>query len=186
MKSEEKQAKSPKQLTTGHLTNHHHLATLTPLSDKRAQVKIQEMAFVLLALVFLFVLGFMFFSRLQFSNMEKRAEELREATALSVLNKISAMPELRCSASLGRATETLCLDKVKIEIFSEKFSEEYAKIWQGLSYVKVLQIFPSEKEYVIYYKNEGNLSYSNFVNLCSDENEGYACSLGMILVSMPA
>ena len=112
-----------------------HLTTLTPLSDKRAQVKIQEMAFVLLALVFLFVLGFMFFSRLQFSNMEKRAEELREATALSVLNKISAMPELRCSASLGRATETLCLDKVKIEIFSEKFSEEYAKIWQGLSYV---------------------------------------------------
>jgi len=169
------------QLTKPKHLSHH-------LTNKKAQIKIQEMAFVLLALVFLFILAFLFFTRLNLSNIEKRTAELREERALSVLGKISAMPELRCSASLGKATETLCLDKSKIEIFSEKFTDEYENIWRGLSSVKILEVFPNEEEYIIYYKNEGNLSYSNFVSLCQEggERNEYRCSIGMILVSLPA
>jgi hypothetical protein len=158
--------------------------------SKKAQVKIQETAFVLLALMILFSLAFIFYFRLQASSLAEKGEELRQKQAISLLDKITAMPELRCSTSLGRATESLCVDKDKVRIFTSSdsaFKENYEDIWKGLKNIRIMQIYPQEEEFNLYYKSEGNETYSTFISLCHEEYNGigwHKCSIGMILVSI--
>lgn len=162
--------------------------------DKRAQIKIQETAFVLLAIVLLFSLAFMFYFRLHSSKLAKEAAELQQQQAVSLLDKVVAMPELRCSASLGFITEVLCIDEDKLESMKEEpFIKDYKSVWKGLLEVKVVEIYPtSEKEFVLYSREkkkgeEGNRTYSTFAPLCKMEHNGvgwYKCSVGMISITI--
>ena len=158
--------------------------------NKKSQIKIQETAFVLLALVILFSLAFMFYFRMQATSLTKKSEELREEWAISLLDKITGLPELRCSTSLGRATESLCVDKDKLRIFTNpnlNFTENYNKLWSGLKNVRIIQIYPEGEEFQIYYQSEGNETYSTFISLCHEEYNGigwHKCSIGMVLVAI--
>jgi len=164
--------------------------------SKKAQVKIQETAFVLLAIVLLFSLAFIFYFRIHSSRLAKEAAELQQQRAVSLLDKVAAMPELRCSMSLGFTTvkEVLCIDEDKLESMTEDpFIEDYKNIWRGLLEVKITEIYPtSGKEFVLYSsekrkEEEGNRTYSTFVPLCKMEYDGdgwYKCTVGMISISI--
>ena len=162
--------------------------------SKKAQVKIQETAFVLLAVVLLFSLAFIFYFRIHSSTLAKEAAEIEQNRAVSLLDKVAAIPELRCSMSLGFATETLCVDEDKLESMTEEpFIEDYKNIWKGLLEVKIMEIYPtSGKEFVLYSsekkkEEEGNRTYSTFVPLCKMEYNGggwLKCSVGMISISI--
>ncbi len=171
---------------------------MTKKSHKKAQVKIQETAFVLLAIVLLFSLVLIFYFRIHSSRLAKEAAELQQQRALSLLDKVAAMPELRCSMSLGFTTvkEVLCIDEDKLESMTDPigpFIEDYKNIWKGLLEVKITEIYPtSGKEFVLYSsekrkEEEGNRTYSTFVPLFKMEyNEvgWYNCTVGMISISI--
>ena len=161
--------------------------------EKKAQLKIQETAFVLLAIVFLLIIVFLFYFKFHSAQLSKEIEEAKQQQAISLLNKIIAMPELRCSASIGRTAESLCIDKDKLEIMAmEKYMPKYKGIWKGLLEIKAVEIYPetkpSSQEFVLFTKDskelEEGITYSTFVPLCRT-TEGIIeseCTIGMILI----
>jgi len=154
---------------------------------KKSQIKIQEMAFVLLALTVLAGIVFIFFSKFQISGVEKAAGTVKQQQAISLLEKISAMPEIRCSYY---GVEKLCIDEDKLQIFLPMAnSSSYIKQWTGMQKVSVKRIWPSEEEWPIYSEGKGNFTYSTFVSICKQEfrtTSSWKCSLGMMEVSYNA
>lgn len=136
----------------------------------RAQLKIQEMSFMLLALAFFFVLVFLFYIAFQYTNLQKTATNLAEKQALTSLAKVAEMPELTCG--------TLCIDSDKLMIL--KKLPEYRKLL-GFSSLSVRAIYPrndvecTDKTYPncgyynIFTKNVDERQLSTFVSLCRQE-----------------
>ena len=102
----------------------------------KGQLKIQEMAFVLLALALLGTMAFLFYARIQSQNIMGTAESLKEERALSLRDRIVSLPEIKCA-------EKICLDLDKVEMLKEY---EVDHLFRGITEVKVLQIYPIEEE----------------------------------------
>lgn len=148
----------------------------------KAQLKIQEMAFVLLAVVLLFALIFVFLARFQYAQLEKTATELRQEKTTNMLRVVASMPELACS---GKA---LCIDEDKLEAF-KLVKNKYSELWQESSIVKVAieEVFPKGKEFAIYNEpsqaSQGKLTYATFVSLCQ-EGITKTCKIAKIKITM--
>lgn len=152
------------------------------MKSKKSQIKIQETAFALLAIVILFSIVFIFYMKFSSVGLANKAEALKEDRALSMLNSIIAMPEISCSSSIGSQTESLCIDKDKLSAFKDM--KGYAGFWAGLKGLRIMQIYPSESEFVIY-PNQGNSKeVSTFASLCEQSREGYECSISMIIIAV--
>ncbi|UZE93871.1 MAG: hypothetical protein IB618_03865 [Candidatus Pacearchaeota archaeon] len=144
------------------------------LINKKGQIKIQEMAFVLVAVVFLFALLFLFFARFQTAQLQKMASEIRELRTVTMLRVVASLPELRCSSSFGTATETACIDKDKLKAFDENsyLRDNYKNIWQEASISKVIveEIYGGGQKYTVYSKltQESTITYSTYIPLCEE------------------
>ncbi len=155
---------------------------------KKAQMKIQEMAFVLVGLVLLFAFIFIIYIKLQSTGIEKETTELKQSHALSLLDRVIAMPELRCSAGFG--AESLCIDKDKLDSMSKsEFKDKYKTLWKGVKEIKIKEIYPeSGQEYVIFSDEKQDYTeYSAFTRICKDKYEGVGwqqCSIGIVMVSV--
>ncbi|MEM4640918.1 MAG: hypothetical protein QXW65_00100 [Candidatus Pacearchaeota archaeon] len=151
---------------------------------RKTQFKIQEMAFVLLAVVLLFGLIFVFFARFEFARVRQLAEKTREERVITLVRSIASMPELRCSGSIVKTSEAACLDLDKVRAFNESSAlrERYKKLWTSsyITEVVVQEIYPSNKVYYVYKGQASNLSYFSFFPLCSQEN----CSLARLSVGI--
>jgi len=149
--------------------------------NNRGQLKMQEMAFVLLALALLGMLGMLFYVRLQSQNVQSAADVLNRERALSLRDRLAFLPEIKCA-------EQLCIDKDKVDIMRTSYSDELKPLFQGVARVEVRQIYPTEETTVIYDSGKaGNTTYSSFVNICQQKQIGtlfsYDCGLGMLKVS---
>jgi len=169
--------------------------------NKRAQMEIQETAFVLLAVIVLAAMLFMLYARLTSSGLRQSASELQEQKAISQLAIISGMPELSCSetySEFSKPTESaICIDEDKLLGFKQKASNYR---WQGLSKIQVQRIYPSGtgecnlgnaeqrtcSTYTIFDTGKANVTISSFANLCRQEKQGYSCHVAKILVSTQA
>ena len=158
----------------------------TKKEDKKAQMKIQEMAFVLVAVVFLGGLLLLFFARWQVGAMEQAARELRELRTVTMLRTISSMPELACTS------EALCIDQDKLEVFNKStaIQSQYSDLWQSSSIVNVTveEVYPKVtpvKKYTIYRKatQENTVTYSTYVALCSESLQKQSCKMAKIKVT---
>ena len=142
------------------------------------QLRIQEMAFVLLAVVLLGFIAFIFYARFQSENIQTSAGQINEKTALSLRDKIAALPEIKCA-------EKLCIDKDKAIMLKDY---DVKGMFQGISEAKILEIYPSNETVVLYSSGKGNTTYSTFVNLCEQKNIGgifgYDCGLAILEVSI--
>ena len=151
----------------------------------KAQIKIQEMAFVLLAVVFLFALLFLFFSRFQFTQVQKQAETLRTEKSIAMLRTISAMPELRCSEGYV-TTEIACIDKNKLKAFSSpEIRENYEDFWKSafLTRISIKEVFPEGLEYVVFDSSSQNsITHSTFMPLCEEDK----CTIAKVKISFKA
>jgi len=145
---------------------------------EKGQIKIQEMAFVLLAVVLLGFIAFIFYARIQSENIQSSAETIKASTALSLRDKIAALPEIKCA-------EKLCIDKDKALMLKDY---DIDGMFQGISEAKITQIYPSEESIILYSSGKGNTSYSTFVNLCQQKNIGgifsWDCGLAILEVSI--
>jgi hypothetical protein len=153
---------------------------------RKAQMKIQEMAFVLLALVLLAVIGSIFFLRLSQSGLQKSAEQIREQTAISLMEKIANLPELECFCKPSCRSD--CMDENKIGFFRTQMQTDKSLelLFQGLSNVRIVKIYPAGNDLQIYQSTTPSnaSSYSTFINSCKYETSSpyiYDCSMAMIV-----
>lgn len=147
--------------------------------DKHGEMKMQEMAFVLLAFALLAALVFIFFIKFQSGSIAAEAEELNYKRALSLRDKISSLPEMKCA-------RINCIDKDKAEILEGKISKD---LFQGLNSVRIISIYPEKDEIVIYDSGKDvGRNYPTYVNLCEQKKIGstfdYDCGLALLLVGI--
>jgi len=158
----------------------------------RAQMKIMQMAFMIVAVFFLFVLVGLFLLGIISGDIKQGAGELQAEEAISSLMVIAGMSELNCDAS-----ESLCLDEDKLKILTGNKSSAYEDFWPVAS-VKAYKIYPAFDEvvecpglgcnyYEIYDGEQDNVKeYSTYVSICKkvkDSNYVYdSCVPGKLVV----
>jgi hypothetical protein len=97
-------------------------------------MKIQQMAFMLIALTILFVLVGLFIVSTQLSGLKESKEKLDEQNAAVLAGKMASFPEFACENAFGRDLAT-CVDLDKM-MSLKKFSKEYSRYW-GVSDIEV-------------------------------------------------
>ncbi|MEK6917366.1 MAG: hypothetical protein AABW51_00270 [Nanoarchaeota archaeon] len=162
--------------------------------SKRSQMKIQQTAFMLIAVTLLFVLAGVFFLGFKLSGLKKQALSLEENNALLLVSKLANSPEFSCENAFG-TKRTNCVDEDKV--MALKNNEGYAGFW-GKSNIEIRKIGSSEKECTIAnYPDcdvikiadgkQGGAYVGNFVALCRKANvNGYIedkCEVAKLLVS---
>ena len=160
-----------------------------PQSSK-GQMKIQEMAFMLLAVVILFALAGMFFLAILYNDLINSANSLEKEKAISTAVNLANTPEFSCG-------ETLCIDEDKLLVMQNR--KDYDEFWPVASLV-VTKISNDKEKIECNEKNYPNCNYfkvydkgitnvegvETFVSLCrKDKINEYIynkCELGRVLV----
>ncbi len=172
------------------------LLKLRPLSfSNRGQYKIQQMAFMILAVFFFFILVGLFFLGWQFRNIGSDYEQLQREQAISSLKVIADMPEFNCDSRTS-----LCLDEDKLMVFSgNDLGREYSDFWPVAS-IKVYKVYPKFNEtipcpnagcnyYEVFDSGQINVEeYPSYVSICRKMKvDGYVydrCEIGKMLVGI--
>lgn len=148
---------------------------------KKAQLKIQEMAFMLIALVFLFAIILIFYVNFTISKIQKEAEILKEKRAIEKVKKLTRTPEFLSVDGIG-----VDLDKVLVL----RDMPEYEELWEDLVEIKIIRLYPEMEEYIIYEKNvRYSESFGAFISLCQtiykeDIGIWQDCDLARLIVSI--
>lgn len=162
------------------------------------QMKIQQMAFMLLAVTLLFALVGLFFISYKFSGLKESAAELEEENALTLVARLANSPEFSCEEAFGNQ-RTNCIDADKVMMLKENIGK-YNNFW-GVSNIEIRKIYSATDEEILcergIYPNcnvirlvnedvEG-FSAGNFVSLCRKEIENSItydkCELAKLMVS---
>ena len=161
--------------------------------EMKGQMKIQQMAFMIVAVFFFFILVGLFFLGIQFSKINSSAAQLEKEQAISSLSVIADMPEFNFDSS-----ESFTLDEDKLKILSGNFSSGYEELWPVAS-IEVYKVYPSSGEvvdcpgvgcnyYKIFDNGQSNIKkYSTFVSVCNKINEGGVydvCDIGKLVVGV--
>lgn len=154
----------------------------------RGQMKIQQMAFVLVITMIFFAMVGVFYASIRVGSLKGNAEQIREDEAREIARKISGSPELSWSAEDCSS----CIDMDKA--LALKSNQEYEEFWD-LAFVQIERVYPSgegectSQNYpecgTITLLNEGNyIAHEAFVALCRyDEKEEFSrCELGRVSV----
>ena len=171
----------------------------TTNKNKLGQMKIQQMAFMLIAVTIFLVMAGMFILMIRFSSLQDSAELLEERNALLLVSKISDSPELGCGNAFG-AAKSNCIDTDKVMALKNRL-ENYDGFW-GIDGLEIRWVYPehmgtgecSAENYpecgkiTLLAPGEG-IGKENFVSLCrkeQEQNSGLAydkCELGRIIVT---
>ncbi len=165
---------------------------------KKAQMKIQQMAFMLIAVILFFGLVAMFVVSFKLSGLREAAAMLEEKNALLLVTKLANSPEFSCGRGFG--TEKVnCVDLDKAMMLKQDIAK-YVNFW-GVENIEIRRIYPeltgeivcSLENYpdcniirLLSESSEGT-GIANFVALCrkhSFERQAYnKCELGKIIVA---
>lgn len=152
-------------------------------------VKIQQMAFMLIAVTLLFSFVGIFFLKIILSDANQSAESLEEKDALLTVARLADSPEFSCGEAFG-TSKTSCVDFDKVLALSES-SSVYSGFW-GVEGIRIRKIYPesdvscTRANYpdcgeILLLDDEG-IGVSNFVSLCRNGKEDYICELAKIEV----
>lgn len=160
----------------------------------KGQMKIQQMAFMLVAVFFFFILVGLFFLGIQLGDVKGNAAQLQKEQAIFSLRVIADMPELNYDSS-----ESMTLDEDKLRIMSGNFGGNYSSFWPVAS-VEIYRIYPSFDEikecpavdcnyYDLYDNGQSNTkTYSTYISICKsvkDRGSVYdRCEVGKLVVGM--
>jgi hypothetical protein len=152
-------------------------------SDKKAQLEIQQMLFMLLAVFFFFILAGLFIFSFLYSNLYKEATNAAEEKTYSSITNLADSPEFSCG-------EINCVDADKLMALIKYNSERqsYDNFWSFSSLVVVKSSgfnkkwdemiecnpsnYPNCEKFVVYNKNVTNERViSSYVALCRKEIE---------------
>lgn len=161
--------------------------------NKKAQMKIQQMAFMLIAVTLFFVLVGLFFLLIVFSGTKESVELLKEEGALLLVSKLANSPEFACGEAFG-TTKVSCIDGDKVMALRENIGD-YSNFW-GVDGIEIKNMYPKNPEICTLenYPNCGEIvlipgtgtGVSNFVALCKKQDiDGQIydkCELAKIVV----
>ncbi len=168
------------------------------VANKKAQMKIQQMAFMLMAVTLFFILVGMFVLVFSLSGLKESAIKLEEENAMLLVSKLANSPEFSCGEVYGTG-KTNCIDLDKVMAI-KSISGTYGSFWKDISNIEIRTIYPTKKEEVCTQGNypncnlikihdkelQGNYKWT-FVSLCRKEKtkRGYRdkCEIGKLLVS---
>src|SRR4030042_5145835 len=91
------------------------------VKNKKGQMKIQQMAFMLMAITLFFVLVGIFVLVIRFSGLKDTAKQLEEENAMLLVSKLANSPEFSCENAFGALSN--CIDADKIMALGSR--EEY-------------------------------------------------------------
>jgi len=167
--------------------------------NKKGQIKIQQMAFMLLAVTLFFVLVGLFVLVIRFAGIGESATALEEKNALLLTTKMANSPEFSCGNVYGTGN-TNCVDGDKVMALMQNI-ENYDGFWgNGVSNIEIKKIYPQEETKLCTLGNYPDcntirmisgevkgFSAENFVSLCRKESESGKtydkCEIAKILVS---
>jgi len=158
-------------------------------------MKIQQMAFMLVAVTLLFVLVGIFFLVFSLSGLKESATALEEKNAMLLVSKLANSPEFSCEMAYGNKVN--CVDADKVMILKDKISR-YSNFW-GISGLEIRKIvdsseisctksnYPNCNLIEFNLNKDKDFSVATFVSLCrKDIIEGNTydkCELAKIIVS---
>lgn len=163
---------------------------------KKAQLKIQQMVFMLLAVTLFFVLVGILFLSLRLSSLKESATELEEKNAVELVARIANSPEFSCDKAFGK-TRTNCVDADKVMMLKKNI-DKYEDFWGKDTNIEIIKIYPkgnvicTQEKYpdcnlINLQSRKINIEYSNFISLCRNDvydSESYdRCELAKIMVS---
>lgn len=164
------------------------------VGSSRGQLKIQQMAFVLVALMVLFGIVLIFYVSIKTASLRTGAEDIRELQSQELARKITGSPEFVYPSG----TCTACVDMDKAFVLKERVLQnpDYAAFWNvPLIQVKRLsgeerectrQNYPNCTTITIYSSNSSFTSVSSFITACSHDEQrgGQGCDLGKIVLGV--
>ena len=162
---------------------------------KNAQMQIQQMSFMLIAVFIFFALVGMFFLRVQMGGIKSSSAELQRDQAISSLQVVADMPELNFDSK-----ETMTLDADKLLIMSGGFGKKYESFWPVAS-IEVVKVYPLATTFIEcpaancnYYNIYNNSQVSSkkvstFVSICKKERESGSvydnrCNIGKLIIGV--
>ncbi|MBU2615493.1 MAG: hypothetical protein KKC19_00115 [Nanoarchaeota archaeon] len=157
--------------------------------NKKGQMKIQQMAFMLIAVTLLFVFVGIFFIKIMLSEVNQSAESLEEKNALLTVARLADSPEFSCGSAFG-TSKSNCVDFDKVMSLSE-ISDRYSSFW-GVEGINIRRIYPAiegvctTENYpdcgeINLFSEEG-VGVSNFISLCRKSEQGNVCDVARITV----
>ncbi len=114
----------------------------TQIADSgKGQMKIQQMAFMLLAVTLFFVLAGMFFLIMQVSNIKGSATTQESKNAELLVTRLANTPEFSCHNAFDNVGSN-CIDLDKF-IALKSSSDKYVKYWgKNIESIEVRIIYP--------------------------------------------
>lgn len=167
------------------------------VKNNKAQMKIQQMSFMLIAVTLFFALVGVGVVVVKFSDLKDTATSLEEENAILLVSKLANSPEFSCGESFG-TLKTNCIDFDKVMMLKENIGE-YEELWD-VSNIEIRKIYPEQNKEIsctsrnypdcnyikLIDKKSTGFDYSNFVALCRKEQVDNRietkCELGKIFV----
>jgi len=163
--------------------------------NKHGQMKIQQMAFMLIAVTLFFGMVGMVILVIYMSSLSESSNLLEQEKAMRLATKIANSPEFACGDAFG--SKINCVDFDKVLILKDNI-DKYKGFWK-VDNIMILKTFPSENFGIEC--NAGNYNecgqlklreeeisseYSNYITLCrknSNEGELYdKCEIARMLI----
>lgn len=158
----------------------------------KGQIKIQEMAFVLVAIMIFFVLVILFYVTIRLNGLKDDYSIESDKEAKELVRKLSGTPELAWEAGGCQ----YCIDGDKA--MALKGRRSYENFWK-VDYLRIEKVFPNQtgectngnypacRDIVILNKTIAGIPSSAFVNICRYEKSGedsyIKCELGRVYAS---
>ncbi|MFH1500644.1 MAG: hypothetical protein ABIE22_01735 [archaeon] len=160
------------------------------LKGRGAQLKIQQMAFMLMAIVLFFILAGLFYLTIQASSLAKRSALLEQEEAVRLASMLANSPEFSCGVN--------CIDMDRMLALKDRAAYDY--FWP-VSSIEVRKVYPAEGREIecdmgnypncnlltVYDEEaQSERTAESYVALCRREKqEGYIynrCEIGKLLV----
>jgi len=165
--------------------------------NKKAQMKIQQMAFMLVAITLFFILVGLFILAIQFAKIRGIATDLNEENAQRLVTVLANSPEFACGDSFEFG-DSNCVDFDKVMALKQN-SEKYGEFW-GVASIEIVKTYPKDDgECLINNYEECGIvkvfetdkksgpAQSVFVSLCKKESENEKvygkCEIAKLLIS---
>lgn len=159
-------------------------------------MKIQQTAFMLVALAIFFVLAGLFVLSFSLSSLKKNAQLSNEKNALTLVTRLAETPEFSCGEAFGEKTVN-CIDADKLMALLKNINL-YSGFWGKVYSIEVRKIpfeteilctsltYPNCNTFKLIANSSLGTDYSNYVSLCRKENDGNSlitkCELAKLLV----
>jgi hypothetical protein len=159
--------------------------------SKLSQMKINEMIFMVLALVLFFVIALLFYLSIIFVNIKSGVQQSSRDRNIMLVSRLADSPEFGCGASKAN-----CIDTDKLIVLMSR--QAYAGFWvvDGLVVEKISQNeqakecsignYPNCNVFTIVKQKNNTIGDSSIVSLCRIETKNSyvydKCEIGKISV----